>query len=283
MSQEYDTDRLWQGAHEDAPTDDQGRPIHPEKGYPICAQPKTDATAKNGRKREDVPYCLQYAGSGTDRPTEAGGACSKHGGAGGAPEGWANGNARHLLWSKRMNDDDREEFKQLVDVGDGDKVPVDEFRATLGNMIAFEEMRLTRALKKHPSVAQIAIYTCPRCGKKYRREVDPDTVPEVVECDGTVQVDAETFVPCDHTGPLDKVAGKEWVDFGDESVERKQAHIANLIRIYDQVSGPSEFKVDQDTTIHGDGDGAIDVNITSVGVDLAEDQTEDDVDDGGDE
>ena len=287
MSQEYDTDRLWQGAHDDAPTDEHGRPIHPDEGknYPICAQPKTDAVdrTKDG-KRTDIPYCVRRAGWGTDRPTEAGGACKTHGGAGGAPEGWANGNARHLLWSKRMNEDDREEFKQLVDVGDGDKVPVDEFRATLGNMIAFEEMRLTRALKKHPSVAQIAIYTCPRCGKKYRREVDPDTVPEVVECDGTVQVDVETFVPCDHTGPLDKVAGKEWVDFGDESVERKQAHIANLIRIYDQVSGPSEFKVDQDTTIHGDGDGAIDVNITSVGVDLADDQTEDDVDDdGGDE
>jgi hypothetical protein len=277
MSQEYDTDRLWQGAHEDAPTDEHGRPIHPEKGYPICGMPKTDATANNGRKRDEIPYCLSYAGSGTDRPTEAGGACKNHGGAGGAPEGWANGNARHLLWSKRMNDDDREEFKKLVDVGDGDKVPVDEFRATLGNMIAFEEMRLTRALKKHPDVEQIAIYECPRCGKNFRREVDPDTEPTVTECDGTVQVDAETFVPCDHTGPLDKVAGKGWVDFGDESVERKQAHIANLIRIYDQVAGPSKVEVDQNTTI--EGDGAIDVNITSVGVDLSDDQIEDDAGD----
>jgi len=281
-----DTDRLWQGVHEDAPTDDDGRPIHPERGYIICGMTKTDATANNGRKREDVPYCLQYAGAGTDRPTEAGGACSKHGGAGGAPEGWANGNARHLMFSDRMNDDDREQFKQLVDVGDGDKIPVDEFRATLGNIIAFEEMRFTRALDKHPDVAQVAIYKCPRCGKKYRREVDPDTVPTVEECDGTVQVDAETFVPCDHTGPIDKVAGKEWVDFGDESVERKAAHIANLIRIYDQVSGPSKLEVEQDTTIHG-GDDPLTVNITSVGVDLPEDtahsESESDGSDGGDE
>jgi hypothetical protein len=280
MSQDYDTDRLWQGVHDDAPTDDHGRPIHPEKGYPICGQPKTDATAKNGRKREDVPYCLSYAGSGTDRPTEAGGACYLHGGAGGAPEGWANGDARHLLWSKRMNDDDREQFKQLVDVGDGDKIPVDEFRATLGNIIAFEEMRFTRALDRHPDVEQIAIYECPACGESYRREVDPDTEPTVTECDGYVEVD-NTVDWCDYTGPLDKVAGKSWVDFGDEAVERKAAHIARLIKIYDQVSGPSKLEVDQDTTIHG-GDDPIDVNITTVGVDLADDPTEDD-DDGGED
>lgn len=268
----------WSNVHDDAPTDDDGRPIHPEKSYPICGYEKTDATDKAGNKRHDIAYCLQSAGWGTDRTT---GHCRKHNGHGpGAKEGWANQNARHLLWSKRMNDDDREEFKRLVDVGDGDKVPVDEFRATLGNIIAWEEMRFTRALDKHPDAKQIAIYECPACGESYRREVDPDTVPTVEECDGTNQVDAETFVPCDYTGPIDKVAGKEWVDFGDESVERKAAHIANLIRIYDQVSGPSKFEVDQNTTI--DGDGAIDVNITSVGVDLADDQTDDDVD-GGDE
>lgn len=274
-----DTDRVWQGVHEDAPTDDEGRPIHPEKGYPVCGQPKTDATANNGRKREDVPYCLQYAGHGTDRKT---GACSKHGGAGGAPSGWANGNARHLMFAKGMSEADREQFTKLVDVGDGDKIPVDEFRATLGNIIAFEEMRFTRALDKHPDVQQIAIYECPECGESYRHEVTPDadTTPEVIECDGTVQTDSETFRPCRYTGPLEQVAGKSWVDFGDESVERKAAHIARLIKIYDQVSGPSKFEVEQDTTISGDGDG-IDVNITSVGVDL--DAAPDVEDDGGDE
>jgi hypothetical protein len=281
MSQEYDTDRLWQGAHEDAPRDEHGRPIHPDedKNYPVCAQPKTDAVdrTKDG-KRTDIPYCVRRSGWGTDRPTEAGGACKTHGGAGGAPEGWANGNARHLLFSKRMNDDDREHFRDLIDVGDGDKIPVDEFRATLSNIIAWEEMRFSRALDKHPDVEQIAMYECPECGESYRRSVDPDTVPTVQECDGTNQIDAKTFVPCDYTGPIDKVAGKEWVDFGDESVERKGAHIARLIKIYDQVSGPSRFEVDQDTTLHGDGDGAIDVNITSVGVDLADEEA-----DGGDE
>ena len=216
MSQEYDTDRLWQGAHDDAPTDEHGRPIHPDEGknYPICAQPKTDAVdrTKDG-KRTDIPYCVRRAGWGTDRPTEAGGACKTHGGAGGAPEGWANGNARHLLWSKRMNEDDREEFKQLVDVGDGDKVPVDEFRATLGNMIAFEEMRLTRALKKHPSVAQIAIYTCPRCGKKYRREVDPFLARDFIKRPGMVARHERFGVDLNRAVAFGDGRRRVWVDF----------------------------------------------------------------------
>lgn len=261
-----DNKRVWQGIHDDAPTDEDGIPRHPDEGktYAICAQAKTDA--EDEAKRDDVPYCLQTAGWGTDRST---GACKNHGGAGGAPDGWANGNARHLMFAKGMTEGDREQFKKLVDVGDGDKIPVDEFRATLGNIIAFEEMRFTRALDKHPDVQQIAIYECPECGESYRHDVGgvADPTPEVIECDGTVQIDAETFVPCDYTGPLERVAGKSWVDFGDESVERKAAHIARLIKIYDQVSGPSKVEVDQDTTISGDGDG-IDVNITSVGVDL---------------
>lgn len=278
----------WSNVHPEAPTDGDGRPIHPEKGYTICGYEKTDATDKAGNKRHDIPYCLQSAGWGTDRDT---GHCSKHNGHGpGAKEGWANQNARHLMFSKRMNDDDREQFKQLVDVGDGDKIPVDEFRATLGNIIAFEEMRFTRALDKHPDVDQIAMYECPRCGESYRRSVDPDTEPVVDSCNGQIRIEPQVIEPCNYTGALDEVPGKSWVDFGDESVERKAAHIARLIRIYDQVSGPSKFEVEQDTTLHGDGDGAIDVNITSVGVDLAEDKTDDGepdgeskADDGGDE
>lgn len=268
-----DTDRVWKNIHEDAPTDDDGVPYHPERGFPICAQPKTDAEDEN--KRDDIPYCLQAAGWGTDRDI---GACKNHGGAGGAPEGWANGNARHLLYSERMNEDDRETFKRLIDVGDGDAVPVDEFRSTLSEMIAFEEMRLVRAIDAHPDVQQIAIFRCPECGEKYRRSVEPDTTQTVRECQGTQQVDSDTFVPCEYHGPIDKVPGKEWVEFGDDAVERKQAHVARLIKILDQISGPSKVEVDQ--TISG-GDTPVDVNITSVGVDL--DHDESDTDDGGDE
>jgi len=271
----------WSNVHPDAPTDDEGRPVHPEKGYTICGYEKTDATDKAGNKRHDVPFCLQSSGWGTDRDT---GHCSKHNGHGpGAKEGWANQNARHLLYSERMNDDDRETFRRLVDVGDDDHIPVDEFRTTLSNMIAFEEMRLTRAIDKHPDVDQIAMYECPRCGESFRRSVDPDTEPVVESCNGSIRIEPKVLEPCNYSGPLDEVPGKSWVKFGDEAVERKQSHIARLIQILDQISGPSEFKVDQDTTIEGGDGGAIDVNITSVGVDLADDQTadEDDVDDDG--
>jgi hypothetical protein len=281
MSQEYDDGRLWQGAHDDAPRDDQGRPIHPEKGYPICAQPKTDATANNGRKREDVPYCLQYAGSGTDRPTEAGGACKNHGGAGGAPEGWQNGNARHLAFSKRMNDDDRDEFEAIVQTADGDRIGVDEMAEMLERMIGFEYMRLSRAVEHIPDVSLVARYTCPRCGKKYREDAGGDAVVE--RCDGDVRVAAKTFEPCDYSGPLDLIAGTEEVVFGDKAVDRKEGRIANLITVYKRIAEGQDVNVsgDHDVTVGGDG-SPVEVSITSVGVDLPDDAGGDDSD-GGDE
>lgn len=268
-----DSDRVWQGIHDDAPTDDDGVPRHPEKGYPICGQPKTDAvdTTKDG-KREDIPYCLQAAGWGTERST---GACKAHGGAGGAPSGWANGNARHLMYSDRMNDDDREQFRQLVDVGDGDHIPIDEFKTTLSNMVAFEEMRLQRAIDKHPDVEQIQLYRCPECGNTARRPEPPTS------CDGQVKVGGGEYIPCEFTGEFESIPGKSWIHFGDEAFERKQRHIANLIQTLDKVSGPAEYKVDQNTTIDG-GDDPIEVNITSVGVDLAEDERVDDDEEGDD-
>jgi hypothetical protein len=277
-----DTDRVWANPHDEAPTDDQGRPIHPEKGYPICAYQKTDAEDNNGRKREDFPFCLQSAGWGTDRST---GHCKNHGGAGGAPKGWANGNARHLMYSERMNDDDREAFKRLVDVGDGEHVPIDEFRATLENMIAFEEMRLTRAIDKHPDVDQIAMFECPRCGEKYRRSVDAGDADALVDrCTGQIRIAPKELKPCDYSGPLDKIPGKAWVEFGDKSVERKQSHIARLIQILNQVSEGQTVNVrgDHDVTVEG-GDEPVSVDITSVGVDLPDDVDDTDEDGGGDE
>jgi uncharacterized C2H2 Zn-finger protein len=269
------TDRVWQGVHDDAPRDDEGRPIHPEKGYPICGQPKTDATANNGRKRDDVPYCLQYAGHGTDRKT---GACSKHGGAGGAPEGWRNGNARHLLFSKRMNDDDRDQFNAIVEGPDGERIGVDEMAEMLERMIGFEYMRLSRAVDKTPDVDMITVYECPRCGKGYRRGQDDGSV--VDRCHGDVRIAPKEYEPCDYSGELKRVAGKSWVDFGDESVERKEARIANLIATYKKVAEGSDVNVrgDHDVSVSGGGD-PVEVNITSVGVDLPDDV---DGDDGGD-
>jgi len=281
-----DTDRLWQGVHDDAPTDDQGRPIHPERGYIICGMTKTDATANNGRKRDDIPYCLQYAGAGTDRPTEQGGACSKHGGAGGAPEGWANGNARHLAYSKRMNEDDKSEFEAIVETGDGELIDVDEMADMLKNMIGFEYMRLTRAVGVTPGVDLVGSFACPDCGKTYRKsiDVDGDPVPTVDGCGGTRRLPDGDPIPCDYVGPLDPIDGSESVRFGDKAVERKEARVENLIRTYKKIAEGDDVNVnaDVDATVEG-GDVPIDVNITNVGVDLPDGESESDGRDGGDE
>jgi len=108
--------------------DEDGVPRHPDHGRPVCGYPKTDAVDKNGRKRGgEGDGCLLAAGWGTERST---GACRKHhGGSPGGAEGWANGNARHLLFSERMNEDDREVFEAVVqdpDGEDGDLISIDD-------------------------------------------------------------------------------------------------------------------------------------------------------------
>lgn len=62
---------------QEPPRNDVGYPIHPEKGYPICAAKKSDRTTPtdHGRERDDVDYCLQRAGWGTDRDI---GPCRNH-------------------------------------------------------------------------------------------------------------------------------------------------------------------------------------------------------------
>jgi hypothetical protein len=59
------------------PRDEQGHPIHPEKGYRICGAVKSDRTTptEHGRERDEYDYCLSTAGWGTDRDV---GPCSKH-------------------------------------------------------------------------------------------------------------------------------------------------------------------------------------------------------------
>lgn len=271
-----DTDRVWANPHDDVPTNDEGVPIHPEEGHPICGYEKTDAVDKNGRKREDVPFCLLAAGWGTDRST---GHCSKHGGAGGAPEGWKNGNARHLLYSKRMNEDDVEEFEALVETADGERIGVEEMAEMLESMVGFEYMRLARAVDKTPGVEQVTMYRCPKCGDKYRQKRPPNG-----ECDGSIRVEPKVIEPCNYRGDLKPIPGKSWVEFGDEAVERKESRVANLIATYKKVSEGTDVNVkgDHDVTVGGDGE-AIDVNITGVGVDLpADDGDADDADNADD-
>ncbi|RKS83302.1 hypothetical protein BDK61_2645 [Haloarcula quadrata] len=62
---------------EEPPRDEQGHPIHPERGHRICGATKSDKTTPtdHGRERDDVDYCLLAAGWGENRDV---GPCSKH-------------------------------------------------------------------------------------------------------------------------------------------------------------------------------------------------------------
>jgi hypothetical protein len=57
---------------ETAPTDDEGHPIHPERGHRICGATKSDRTTptEHGRERDEYEYCLLAAGWGVDGTTE---------------------------------------------------------------------------------------------------------------------------------------------------------------------------------------------------------------------
>jgi len=269
-------ERVWSGKHDDAPTDDEGRPIHPEKGYPICASPKTDAQANNGRKREDYPFCLQRAGWGTDRST---GACSKHGGAGGAPSGWRNGNARHLLYSEEMTEDDREVFEQIA-IGSGDEdelMPIPDAVDLMKNMVAWESTRLKRAIGETPDVELVQIFKCPSCGNTEKRDEAP------VGCDNRYMTQ-DGVRECTYGGGYE--LDKSWVEFHDKAVERKESHVANLIKTIKQVAEGTDLNVDgsHDVTHKGDPEAPVEVSITHAGVDLPEDARVEDEDDGeGDE
>ena len=265
------TDRVWANVHDDAPTNDDGVPIHPEKGNPICGYEKTDAKDKNGRKREDVPYCLLAAGWGTDRKT---GHCSNHNGAGGAPTGWENGNARHLLFSERMNEDDRDVFDKVVEGPDGELIGIDEMAEMLTTSIGWEYTRLVRAVDKIPDAELVEQFECPECGKSSDEEIR-----EPHEYSVGAMGDVRT---CDYVGPAERK--KAFVTFGDKSFERKESHLANLMTVYKQLTEGTDLNVKGDHDVNVEGDGAaVEVSITSVGVDLpAEDVGGDEDDDGGD-
>jgi len=87
--------------HPAAPTDDEGYPVHPERGHHICGRGKNDTSeSENGRDRNEYPFCLLAAGQGTDKSTP-GAACSHHGGASsGAPPHNDNA-ARHEMYAER--------------------------------------------------------------------------------------------------------------------------------------------------------------------------------------
>jgi len=268
----------WNNVHPEAPLNDDDVPIHPEKGYPICGYEKTDAvdTTKGG-KREDIPYCLQAAGWGTPRKT---GHCRAHHGASpGAPEGWRNGNARHLLYSKQMSEDDREVFEAVVrgpEGEDGSLMSIDDMADMLKQSIGWEFTRLNRAIDLIPEAERVDFYKCPECGDKKKNESGG-------LC-GNRYMTQEGMRECTYDGPFEK--GKSFVDFGDKAVERKESHLSNLIRTYKQVAVGADVNVTgtHDVTHKGDPEAPVEVSITHAGIDLPDDERVDDVDgEGGDE
>lgn len=102
--------------HEEAPTDDEGHPIHPERGHRICGARKSDRTTptEHGRERDEYTYCLQVAGWGTDSDV---GACRDHPYTG-SQIGKSNPNHSTGAYSKHMRSDltdsEREAFDELV-------------------------------------------------------------------------------------------------------------------------------------------------------------------------
>lgn len=259
--------------------DDDGVPRHPERGHPVCGYPKTDATANNGRKRGgEGDGCLLAAGWGTDRST---GACQKHHGASpGGPTGWQNGNARHLLFSERMNDDDREVFEAVVQDPNGDEgdlLSIDDMADMLKNSVAWEFTRLSRAIDQIPEAELVEKFACPRCGSSYTKSKSSG-LPDV--CTG-FDMEGGHPSPCEATAHEFSPTGERFVAFNDKAVERKEAHLANLIETYKKVADGVDINVDgeHEHTHKGDPDEPVEVAINHVAVDLPDDV--DEVEDGG--
>lgn len=266
---------------DDVPRDDEGRPVHPEQGYPVCGYKKTDAVDKNGRKREDFDACLLAAGWGSDRST---GACRKHHGASpGGPTGWQNGNARHLLFSEEMRDEDREVFEAVVKSGDddGDLMSVEDMADMLKNSVAWEFTRLKRAIEHIPESELVEKYACPRCGNTYTTS---DSSPLPDRCTG-FDMEGGHPTPCEATRGEFTPTGERFVAFNDKAVERKEAHLANLIETYKKIADGVDLNVDgtHEHTHKGDPDEPVEVEINHVAVDLPDDVDEVGTDADGDD
>lgn len=108
--------------HPDAPTDENGNPVHPDpdKTHHICGRTKSERTTEtsHGRERDDHPYCLLRAGYNTSDPkrlNEPGVACSHHGGNNSGPTGEDNGAYKHGAYSKYLKSDLSENEQAVFD------------------------------------------------------------------------------------------------------------------------------------------------------------------------
>jgi len=131
---------------EDPPTDDEGHPIHPEKGYRICGATKSDRTTPtdHGRERDEYEYCLLTAGWGVDDTNE--GPCKHHFGAV-DNRGENNPQYKHGAFSEYFTD-----------------------HLTEMEQEAFDEAR--EALEEPGSAQSIARHAASMCLVKFRRTGD---------------------------------------------------------------------------------------------------------------
>lgn len=146
-----------------APTDEGGHPIHPERGHRICAATKSDRTTptEHGRERDDIPYCTLAAGWGVDDMSE--GTCRHHLGAV-DNRGANNPNFKHGAFSEYLQDDlterEREAIGDLVDRLDDPDEAGGVVRELVGDAVAkykrSGDVRFLREIRQYLSDFNIA-------------------------------------------------------------------------------------------------------------------------------
>ena len=148
---------------QEAPTDEEGHPIHPERGHRICAASKSDRTTptEHGRERDDIPYCTLSAGWGVDDKSE--GTCRHHLGAV-DNRGTNNPNFKHGAFSEYLQDDlterEQEAIADLVDRLDDPDDAGDIVRELVGDAVAkykrSGDVRFLREIRQYLSDFNIA-------------------------------------------------------------------------------------------------------------------------------
>jgi hypothetical protein len=136
-----------------------------------------------------------------------------------------------------MNADDQEAYKAAVTREDGTKIGLSEIADMVIRMIAYEYMRLTRAVSNIPPVRLVETYACSKCSKTHHGDHDGP-------CGGENCLPSGEVATCQNDGPFELTDA--FVTFGDEAVERKESHIASLIRLYNEITDGERITIESD-------------------------------------
>lgn len=188
--------------HEEAPTDAEGHPIHPERGHRICGAEKSDRTTptEHGRERDEYAYCLQPAGWGTEGEY---GACSNHPYKG-SQIGTSNPNHCTGAYSDHMQSDltpdEQDAYEELVDALEDPDHALDAIR----------ELAAEALLKYKRSADQ-------RFLREFRQLADTFNLApnsDQMEVEHSGEVDTELSVP-DHVSEAIATAAESNLESGD--------------------------------------------------------------------